>query len=523
MQIVGSSGQTVQAVGSPTKRVNATAVRMVGAAAGGPSTPSRNLVASVVLYCPTLTAENLLPTDGETMFWVEFTPDLDGPDPSTGLTDWTTREEFTWSPGWADNNDPTSVLILTADQTWRPTVFADVVPNGFEAVTVYGCQLVTVGCYGGAPEFAITVWAGWNFSDEIQGGAPDPTRPAEFIGPTGMTADQVRIIDKGGGGDHRSLADWIAELNPLRASDIDVPGGVAGLDGDGKLSTSVLPALAIGDTFPVGSEVAMLALDAQRGDVAIRADLTASFILSGDDPTVLADWLQLSYAGGIVSVNGQTGVVVLGASDVGAVPTARTVNGKALSSDITLTAADVSAATAAQGALADTAVQPGDLPDFDLFGAAPLVDELTVGTTAQFSIDVTGLRLVRVVLAGRGDAVASTIGVRARLNSDSATNYYLGTTGTPTNAWNNNGSFPGADTNTDRQGLWIAYIALGGVGRFTTAIIWSTLFGSTATAGSTITTNSLHYANTAAAITSLQLYPASNNFAAGTRLIVEGW
>lgn len=43
------------------------------------------------------------------------------------------------------------------------------------------------------------------------------------------------------------------------------------------------------------------------------------------------------------------------------VPLTRTINSKALSSDITLSASDVGAATAAQGTKADTAVQPGDL------------------------------------------------------------------------------------------------------------------------------------------------------------------
>jgi hypothetical protein len=51
--------------------------------------------------------------------------------------------------------------------------------------------------------------------------------------------------------------------------------------------------------------------------------------------------------GAVDSVNGQTGVVVLDAADVGA---------------LTETAADALYATAAQGALADSAVQPGDLP-----------------------------------------------------------------------------------------------------------------------------------------------------------------
>lgn len=45
----------------------------------------------------------------------------------------------------------------------------------------------------------------------------------------------------------------------------------------------------------------------------------------------------------IKSVNGKTGAVSLTASDVSAVPTSRTVNGRALSSNITLSASDVSA------------------------------------------------------------------------------------------------------------------------------------------------------------------------------------
>ena len=47
----------------------------------------------------------------------------------------------------------------------------------------------------------------------------------------------------------------------------------------------------------------------------------------------------------VTSVNGKTGGVNLTASDVGAVPTSRTVNGKALSANITLSASDVGAAT----------------------------------------------------------------------------------------------------------------------------------------------------------------------------------
>lgn len=50
----------------------------------------------------------------------------------------------------------------------------------------------------------------------------------------------------------------------------------------------------------------------------------------------------------ISSVNAKTGEVSLTATDVGAVPTTRTVNGKELSSNIILSASDVGATTETQ-------------------------------------------------------------------------------------------------------------------------------------------------------------------------------
>nr|DAQ92783.1 MAG TPA: hypothetical protein [Caudoviricetes sp.] len=58
-----------------------------------------------------------------------------------------------------------------------------------------------------------------------------------------------------------------------------------------------------------------------------------------------------TYVPPVTSVNEKTGAVELGASDVGAVPTARTVNGKALSSNITLSANDVGALPTSGGTL----------------------------------------------------------------------------------------------------------------------------------------------------------------------------
>jgi hypothetical protein len=85
----------------------------------------------------------------------------------------------------------------------------------------------------------------------------------------------------------------------------------------GTLPSSVMPPLAINDVFTVVSQAAMLALTAQRGDVAIRTDVARSFILSTDSPATLADWKQITAGGDVVSVAGRTGSVVLTATDVG--------------------------------------------------------------------------------------------------------------------------------------------------------------------------------------------------------------
>lgn len=92
-------------------------------------------------------------------------------------------------------------------------------------------------------------------------------------------------------------------------------------DADGTLLPSHTSQLAITATFPVASQAAMLALTAQQGDVAIRTDTGATYILQGSDPTVLANWTLLPAVGKVASVNGQQGSVVLGFADVGAAST----------------------------------------------------------------------------------------------------------------------------------------------------------------------------------------------------------
>lgn len=87
-------------------------------------------------------------------------------------------------------------------------------------------------------------------------------------------------------------------------------GGFATLGQDGKIPAAQLPAIAITDTFAAVSQVAMLALTAQKGDIAIRSDLNKSFVLAADDPTVLANWKELLTPTDVVlSVAGLTGAI----------------------------------------------------------------------------------------------------------------------------------------------------------------------------------------------------------------------
>ncbi len=95
-------------------------------------------------------------------------------------------------------------------------------------------------------------------------------------------------------------------------------GNVPVLDADGKLAASVIPSVAITDTFVVASQAAMLDLTAQAGDIAIRSDLSKTFILQTEPASTLGNWKELATPTDVVtSVAGKTGAVTLTKSDVG--------------------------------------------------------------------------------------------------------------------------------------------------------------------------------------------------------------
>jgi hypothetical protein len=108
--------------------------------------------------------------------------------------------------------------------------------------------------------------------------------------------------------------------NYLLESVVGASGGVAPLDSNLLIPEAFLPAIAITDTFVVNTQAAMLSLNAQRGDVAVRSDLNKTFILKSAPPSSLANWQELpTPTDQVLSVNGKSGVVVLSAADLSAV------------------------------------------------------------------------------------------------------------------------------------------------------------------------------------------------------------
>lgn len=132
----------------------------------------------------------------------------------------------------------------------------------------------------------------------------------------------------------------ISALKLKGASQFDVgttAGKIPVIDSDGKLKSSIIPQIAITDTFVVASQAAMLALSsAQVGDVAVRTDINKSFILKADGYSTLSNWQELlTPSDKVQSVNGKTGAVRIGCSDIGAATTTQLSNHA--SSDIHLT------------------------------------------------------------------------------------------------------------------------------------------------------------------------------------------
>lgn len=63
-----------------------------------------------------------------------------------------------------------------------------------------------------------------------------------------------------------------------------------------KLKEAALPSVSIIDKFTASSQAEMLALTAQKGDICERTDNQLFYLLTDNDPSILANWVQIKAA-----------------------------------------------------------------------------------------------------------------------------------------------------------------------------------------------------------------------------------
>jgi len=118
-------------------------------------------------------------------------------------------------------------------------------------------------------------------------------------------------------GSVNNTSDAAKPISTAEASALALKADLVG----GFVPSSQIPALSLSTTVVVASQAAMLALttgQVQPGDLATRSDGAGTFMLTATDPSILGNWTLLnSPTDAVVSVNGQTGTVVLGKSNIG--------------------------------------------------------------------------------------------------------------------------------------------------------------------------------------------------------------
>ncbi|MFH0767747.1 MAG: hypothetical protein ABH890_04380 [Bacillota bacterium] len=155
-------------------------------------------------------------------------------------------------------------------------------------------------------------------------------------------------------------------------------GNIPILDSSGKLADSVLPKIAITNTFVVASQTAMLALStAQEGDVAVRTDLNKTFILKTTGYATLANWQELlTPTDSVSSVNGSTGAVTITLAGLGGVPT--TTYNTHVASDLHLTQNQRDILSNIQGTRIWNGTGSETVATQPLFDAAVILDAIKV-------------------------------------------------------------------------------------------------------------------------------------------------
>ena len=133
------------------------------------------------------------------------------------------------------------------------------------------------------------------------------------------------------------LNDKIDELKLGSASRYNVGSGAGNI----PVINSIIPQIAITNTFVVNSEAEMLKLSqAEIGDICVRNDVSKSYILKADPYSTLSNWQELKTpTDKVTSVNGKTGAVNITLSELGGVSTS-TFNSHKNDADVHLSVND---------------------------------------------------------------------------------------------------------------------------------------------------------------------------------------
>ena len=220
----------------------------------------------------------------------------------------------------------------------------------------------------------------------------------------------------------------------LDASQRGVASGVASLDLNSKVPASQIPVVSFQSANVVATEAAMLGLSsAVVGSIAIRTDNNRNYVLSGANPSVALNWVELAVPTSVTTINGFPGAhVTLTTNDIGEGTTnkyytdARARNAISASGPLNYNAsAGTLSITAASGS------SNGYLSSSDFTTFNNKQNTLVAGTDyATPSGNITGnaanvTGVVSIVNGGTGTSTATgaliTLGAEATANKSTAT------------------------------------------------------------------------------------------------------
>ena len=220
----------------------------------------------------------------------------------------------------------------------------------------------------------------------------------------------------------------------LDASQRGAAGGVASLDINSKVPATQIPVVSFQSANVVASQADMLGLStAVVGSIAIRTDVNRNFILSGANPAVLGNWVELAVPTSVTTINGIPGAyVTLTTDEIGEGTNNKYYTNTRARNAISASAPlNYNASTGTLTMTAATASSNGYLSSSDFTTFNNKQNTLVAGTdyvTPSGNItgnaaNVTGV--VSIINGGTGTTTATgaliTLGAEARTNKSTAT------------------------------------------------------------------------------------------------------